>query len=154
VPFSAILQNNMLWSAVLSWTLAQVYKFLTQIIRDRRLDFRMLVAPGGMPSGHSASMMALTTAVGIEIGFDSAAFAVAFVTSMIVMYDAAGIRRSAGQQAVVLNRIVHRLSQGVHEEKVQLSAQELKEILGHTPFQVIVGAAMGIVIALIFCLRG
>lgn len=144
--------NNILWSAVLSWTLAQVIKFLVQLLGHRRIDFRMLVAPGGMPSGHSATMMALTTSVGLDCGFGSAAFAIAFVMSMIVMYDATGIRRSAGKQAAVLNRVVDRLVQSGHE-KSQLSNEELKEILGHTPVQVIVGAAMGIAIALVFHLR-
>lgn len=147
-----LLGNNILWSAVLSWTLAQVIKFLVQLLRHRRIDFRMLVAPGGMPSGHSATMMALTTSVGLDSGFGSAAFAIAFVMSMIVMYDATGIRRSAGKQAAVLNRVVDRLVQSGHE-KSQLSNEELKEILGHTPVQVIVGAAMGIAIALVFHLR-
>jgi len=146
------LGNNILWSAVLSWTLAQVIKFLVQLLGHRRIDFRMLVAPGGMPSGHSATMMALTTSVGLDCGFGSAAFAIAFVMSMIVMYDATGIRRSAGKQAAVLNRVVDRLVQSGHE-KSQLSNEELKEILGHTPVQVIVGAAMGIAIALVFHLR-
>ena len=113
-------------------------------MRQRRLNLRVLAETGGMPSSHSAIVMGLTTAVGRINGLNSAAFAVALIFSFVVMYDAAGVRRAAGRQAAVLNRLVEDL---VHMRGIQ--EDRLRELLGHTPIEVLVGGALGIAVGLV-----
>lgn len=130
--------------ALCSSAAAQLTKFLVALGRDGRVNFKKLVELGGMPSAHSASVAALSTGVALEQGFQSPLFGVTAFYSLMTMYDAAGIRRSAGRQAEVLNRIVDDLQMS---GKVQ--EHRLLELLGHTPFEVIVGAAFGIGFALL-----
>jgi hypothetical protein len=122
---------------------AQLTKFLVTFVREGRVNFKRLVELGGMPSAHSASVAALSTGVALEQGIASPLFGVTAFYSLMTMYDAAGIRRSAGRQAEVLNRIVDdlKITGRVREER-------LLELLGHTPFEVIAGAALGIAFAL------
>ena len=122
---------------------AQITKFLVTLGRDGTVNFKRLVELGGMPSAHSASVAALSTGVGMEQGVASPLFGVTVFYSLMTMYDAAGIRRSAGRQAEVLNRIVDEIK---IEKKVR--EERLLELLGHTPFEVIVGAALGIAFGL------
>ena len=129
---------------LLAWFVAQVAKVVVSSARLRRLNLRVLADPGGMPSSHSAMVMGLTMAVGKHLGWATAPFAIALIFSFVVMYDAAGVRRAAGRQAAVLNRLVEDL---VHMRGVQET--ELRELLGHTPVEVLVGAAIGIGIALL-----
>ena len=129
---------------VVAWAIAQVAKVALSSIRQRRLNLRVLADPGGMPSSHSAIVMGLTTAIGKYSGPTSAAFAIALIFTFVVMYDAAGLRRAAGRQAEVLNRLVEDL---VHMRGVQEA--RLRELLGHTPFEVLVGAVIGLVVGLI-----
>lgn len=130
--------------AILAWAIAQVTKVFLVSMRQRRLNLRVLAETGGMPSSHSAIVTGLTTAVGRINGVDSAPFAVALILSVVVMYDAAGVRRAAGRQAAVLNRLVDDLvsMRGVQEVR-------LRELLGHTPVEVLVGASLGIVVGLL-----
>ena len=129
---------------LVAWLVAQVAKVVIASVRMRRLNLRVLADPGGMPSSHSAICMGLTTAVGKHLGVSTAPFAIALIFSFVVMYDAAGVRRAAGRQAAVLNRLVQDL---VHMRGVQET--ELRELLGHTPVEVLVGAVLGIAIGLI-----
>jgi acid phosphatase family membrane protein YuiD len=131
--------------ALLAWAIAQVLKVIVSSIRRRRLDLRVLAEMGGMPSSHSALVMALTTAVGRGQGVESAAFAIALVFSFVVMYDAQGVRRAVGRQAAVLNRLVEDMvsMRGIQEAR-------LRELLGHTPVEVLVGAALGIAVGFAF----
>lgn len=129
---------------IVAWAIAQVAKVVIASVRVRRLNLRVLADPGGMPSSHSAIVMGLTTAIGKYAGVTSAPFAIALIFSFVVMYDAAGVRRAAGKQAAVLNRLVQDL---VHMRGVQ--EQELRELLGHTPVEVLVGGALGIAVGLI-----
>ena len=133
-----------LLAPLVAWTIAQVAKVLLTSYRQRRLNLRVLAETGGMPSSHSAIVMGLTTAVGKYAGVSSAPFAIALIFTFVVMYDAAGLRRAAGRQAEVLNRLVEDL---VHMRGVQ--EMRLRELLGHTPMEVIVGAAIGLVVGLI-----
>jgi acid phosphatase family membrane protein YuiD len=133
-----------LLAAVTAWAIAQVAKVVLASVRKRRLNLRVLADPGGMPSSHSAIVMGLTTAIGKYAGVSSAAFAIALIFSFVVMYDAAGVRRAAGRQAAVLNRLVQDL---VHMRGVQET--ELRELLGHTPVEVLIGAVLGIAVGLI-----
>ena len=135
---------NYLLAPLVAWTIAQAAKLLLTSYRQRRLNLRVLAETGGMPSSHSAIVMGLTTAVGKYAGITSAPFAIALIFTFVVMYDAAGLRRAAGRQAEVLNRLVEDL---VHMRGVQ--ELRLRELLGHTPFEVIVGAAIGLVVGVI-----
>jgi acid phosphatase family membrane protein YuiD len=130
--------------AVLTSIAVQLWKGFAFWLRYRRLNFRRFVQTGGMPSSHSASVAALTTAVALEEGPLSTVFGVTLFFSLIVMYDAAGLRRAAGHQARLLNKIV------AGHEDVALRKQELFESLGHTPFEVLVGATLGVGAALIW----
>jgi acid phosphatase family membrane protein YuiD len=136
--FDAFFRNETLWSSVLIWSAVQLWKFFSALIFRRRFDPRLLWATGGMPSSHSALVMALAISVGLNAGFDSPLFAVSAVLAIVVMYDAAGVRRAAGKQAQKINLIVEELLNG-HP----LNEDHLRELLGHTPSQVAVGALVG-----------
>lgn len=127
--------------------LVQFAKFVGYAIAYRRLNFTRLVGTGGMPSSHSASVAALSTAIGIREGVGSSIFAVTLFFSLVVMYDAAGLRRAAGLQARVLNRIVE--DQYAHRG---LRPERLSELVGHTPIEVLVGAAIGVLYGLVWYL--
>jgi uncharacterized protein len=133
-----------LLAPLVAWTIAQTAKVIIYSIREHRLNLRVLAVTGGMPSSHSAIVMGMTTAVGKYAGVNSAAFAIALIVSFVVMYDAAGLRRAAGRQAAILNRLVEDLvnMRGVQEAK-------LRELLGHTPVEVLVGAVLGVAVGLI-----
>lgn len=131
-----------LLSGLCAGLIAQLLKFLSRLLLERKLDFRTLVTTGGMPSSHTALVVGLTTSIGLTQGWSSPLFDVSLVFSFIVMYDAAGVRRAAGRQAKVLNEIVSELQ---HDFKV--SFPRLQELLGHTPREVLGGAILGIVVA-------
>jgi len=132
-----------LLTAIIGSLSAQILKLIINYINHKKLDFRILFSTGGMPSSHSASVMSLSMAVGFEEGFKSNLFAICLFFSFIVMYDAAGIRRAAGKQAEILNKIIEDLYAG------RKTDEKLKELLGHTPIEVLVGAIWGIIVALI-----
>ena len=140
--FNELFYNQVLWTAVLSWALAQVLKVVFVFILDRRVDFHRLVGAGGMPSSHSSFVTALALMVGFQAGFNSPLFAVCLVFGMIVMYDASGVRRAAGKQASILNQIIEHWDEGP-----EIQGERLKELLGHTPFEVFAGAILGIIVA-------
>ena len=123
--------------------IAQTIKFSLHLIFDKKIDFRLFTTTGGMPSAHSAFVVGLSTAVGLICGFKSIEFAIAFVNALVVMYDAAGVRRAAGKQAACLNRIM----EDFYKHEIQEIGGRLKELLGHTPHQVFWGAILGIVYA-------
>jgi acid phosphatase family membrane protein YuiD len=133
-----------LLAPLVAWAIAQAAKVILTSVRQRRLNLRVLAETGGMPSSHAAIVMGMTTAVGKYAHVSSAAFAIALIFSFVVMYDAAGLRRAAGRQAAILNRLVEDL---VHMRGMQ--EQKLRELLGHTPVEVVVGAVLGIVVGLI-----
>jgi len=134
-----LLSNKVLVAALTWWGIAQLIKVPIHYAVNRKIDLRLWVSSGGMPSSHSALVCALATGVALQDGLDSPTFAVCIALAMIVMYDAAGVRQAAGRQAAILNTIIDELFQG-HP----ISEQRLKELLGHTRFQVLVGALMGI----------
>ncbi|MEM8721493.1 MAG: divergent PAP2 family protein [Cyanobacteria bacterium P01_G01_bin.39] len=141
-----ILQNRILLVAIIACLSAQGLKLVIDLLRSRRLNVTYLFSPGGMPSAHSALVGALATSVGLTKGLSSAEFAIACLFAIIVMYDAAGVRQAAGKQARILNQIIDELFQDEHN----LNEERLKELLGHTPFQVLVGLSLGISIAMVF----
>jgi len=128
-----------------SWVVAQALKFLIDLIVRGKIDYTRLLGSGGMPSSHSAFVVSLSTVIGIGTGFDSALFGVTLAFSLIVMYDAAGVRRAAGKQAKVLNRMFHH-----NKDKGDFHLEEdLKELIGHTPVEVIAGALLGFAISVL-----
>lgn len=141
-----LFHNYVLNVAVLSWVIAQILKALLTLCLTRKFDPERLIGSGGMPSAHSASVCGLTVAIARSVGFASPEFALAVILSAVVMYDAMGVRRAAGEQAKVLNKILEQ--QSVPEEGTEIQA-ELKEFLGHTPLQVLAGALLGILIAMV-----
>lgn len=140
-----IFSNKILITSVLAWFIAQTIKVVHTLIRDKRVDFTRMFGSGGMPSSHASFTVSLATAIGMEMGFSGVEFALAAAFSIVVMYDATGIRRSAGEQAAILNKIVERFG----KETLQDTGKKLKELLGHTPKQVFAGAILGIFVAII-----
>ena len=135
---------EVLTSLVIANVIAQVLKTIIFAILNKNFDPRMLITTGGMPSSHSSSVTAMATTIGLIEGFDSVLFSLACAFSIVVMYDSAGIRRSAGKQAAVLNKIIHDLAGDEHKIK----HGRLKELLGHSPFEVLTGALLGILVAI------
>ncbi|MBZ8178693.1 MAG: divergent PAP2 family protein [Oscillatoria sp. PMC 1051.18] len=144
--FVKILDNQVLVVSILACLIAQFLKLVIELIRDGKVSLRYLVTTGGMPSAHSALVASLATGVGQTMGWSSPDFAIACLFAVIVMYDAAGVRQAAGKQARILNQIIDEL----FREHKQFNEDRLKELLGHTPFQVIVGLGLGIGISLLF----
>ncbi len=143
-----VFTNKILLIAVLSWFVAQVIKVILTLIKFRELDFTRLFGSGGMPSSHASFTVSLAAAVGFTTGFSSVEFALAAAFAIVVMYDATGVRRSAGEQAKILNQIVETMK----NDKISDTGKKLKELLGHTPIQVFAGAVLGAFIACIFYL--
>ena len=143
---SDIFLNKILQVAILSWFIAQAIKVIITLIKDRRFDFTRMFGSGGMPSSHASFTVSLATAVGFETSFSSVEFALAAAFAMVVMYDATGVRRSAGEQAKILNKIV----ESMRYKNSSQTGKKLKELLGHTPVEVFAGAVLGIIVAIIF----
>lgn len=122
---------------------AQVLKFILHLIFERKVNFKIFTTTGGMPSSHSAAVVGLSTSVGFIAGFDSISFAISTGYALIVMYDAAGLRRASGKMAVCLNKIMD----DFYKHDVQSVGGKLKELLGHTPVEVFAGAALGVLYA-------
>jgi acid phosphatase family membrane protein YuiD len=137
-----ILLNKSLICVLVSWAVAQLLKFLIASLKEKQGDIRKLISTGGMPSSHSAGVSALATSVGILNGFDSIAFAITSVFGLIVMFDAQSVRRAAGEQAEILNKIINDFY-----NKKNISKIPIRELLGHTPVEVLVGGILGIVIS-------
>lgn len=146
---AGLFSNYALNVSLLSWATAQVIKTILNFITTKKFDPERLVGAGGMPSAHSASMCSLTIAVAKTAGFTSPLFAVAFMISAVVMYDAMGVRRAAGEHARIINLIVKKNRQQGGQSFIPANKEQLKEFLGHTPLEVLGGAMLGILIATI-----
>ena len=140
--FSEIFSNKVLGISIFACFLAQFIKIFTG--QEKRIDLSRIFTSGGMPSSHSSFVTSLSTLVGLERGFGSTEFAVVLVFSLIIMYDASGVRRAVGKQATILNQIVDDIHHGKH-----IKQDKLKELVGHTPFEVWMGVLLGIVVALV-----
>ena len=136
--------NHVIYASLCAWAVAQVLKTIIALVKNRKLDLHVLTAPGGMPSSHSAIVCALASSLALTEGFSSPVFAVSVVLAAVVMYDAAGLRRSMGNQAAVLNRIVRELKE--HRPLADFG-HDLRELLGHTGVEVIIGGLLGIGVA-------
>lgn len=140
--FAALLNNTHIWIAAFACLSAQGIKVLIDYGRSKKMNTALFFGTGGMPSSHSALVVAMTTSVGTVEGLHSPFFAIALIFAIIVMYDAAGVRRAAGKHAEVINTLVDRLKNiGINPDK------KLKELLGHSPIEVVAGALWGILVA-------
>lgn len=142
--FNQIIHNKCLTVPIILWCVAQVSKLFLELIINKKINFKRLVGAGGMPSSHSAIVCALASCIGKAYGFDSGVFAISLIFAFVVMYDACGVRRAAGKQAGILNKILD--TPGMSTVEVQ---EKLIEALGHTPIQVFVGAFIGFVVGYI-----
>jgi hypothetical protein len=142
--FAQLLANKPLWAGFWAWTIAQVIKPPLYRVTHGEWNWGLVISAGGMPSSHSALVIGTTIAIGLHDGFDTSVFALAWVIAMIVIYDATGVRRQAGDHARILNLMIDELFTG-HP----LAEKELKERLGHTPREVVGGMLLGIVMAFV-----
>lgn len=141
----AVYQNKALWVTLLSWFVAQGSKILLGTVNEKRFNFYWLLGTGGMPSSHSAATTALAVCIGKELGFNSPLFTLATIFALVTMFDAQTWRRSIGVQARILNRMM-----GDIQENKKIEDDRLRELVGHTPIEVLVGALIGLLIPLIF----
>jgi len=139
----ALLQNHVLLTGMAGWFLAQVLKIPVDCIRERRWNWALFFAAGGMPSSHSCLVTSTAMAVGLHYGFDSPLFAIAVALAMVVVYDATGVRRQAGMQAQKINVLVEELLKG-HA----INEQHLREVIGHTPLEALGGVLLGLTVAI------
>ncbi|MDQ7095800.1 divergent PAP2 family protein [Desulfosporosinus sp. PR] len=142
--FPGIFYNAILVSAVTAWLVAQLLKVAVSLFVARKLNPQLIFSSGGFPSSHSAAVSALALGIGKYYGWNSPIFAVSAVYGMVVLYDAAGVRRAAGKQAEVLNQLVERLYQGS-----DFAQERLKELIGHTPLEVFGGVIVGVIVGLL-----
>ena len=143
--FMMFVTNKYIYVPIILWFCIQSFKLIYDLCTTKKINFKRIIGAGGMPSSHSAIVIALATLIGKNLGVDSPIFAITLIFAFIVMYDACGVRRAAGKQAKVLNEIVN--TRGLSNLKVQ---EKLQEALGHTPIQVFVGALIGLIAGLIF----
>lgn len=142
--FSQIVNNKIFVTTLSAWLITQTIKVVIGVVRQKRFDFRWFVGTGGMPSSHAAGASCLAAAIGMEYGFDSVSFALAASFAIVVMFDAQGVRRATGKQAHILNKITEDIYwQG------RVGEGRLRELVGHTPFEVIVGFLVGIAVAIL-----
>jgi hypothetical protein len=139
-----IIRNKIFMTTLAAWVIAQAVKVTIGIIRQKRIDFRWFVGTGGMPSSHAAGASCLATAIGLEHGFNSVYFALAASFMIVVTFDAQGVRRATGKQARILNKITEDIYWRGRIDEVRL-----RELIGHTPIEVIVGILLGIIIAMV-----
>ena len=143
--FTQIVSNKILMITFLVWAIAQCTKVVLGVITERRFNFKWFIGTGGMPSSHAAGAAALATSCGLQKGFSSLEFALAAVFALVTMFDAQGVRRSTGQQAEILNKILDDMYW-----KGKIESEKLRELIGHTPVQVFFGMVLGISLAVIF----
>jgi hypothetical protein len=141
--FVLLFQNPILITAVAAWFSAQTLKIIVVMVLTKKIDFKRFISAGGMPSSHSALVTSMATAIGKIEGWSSPITALAVVVALIVMYDAAGVRRSAGKQAEVINKIIEEF---LRPQRL-IKEERLKELIGHTPTEVFAGGILGIIIA-------
>jgi len=137
-----MLHNYVLIAGLIAWSLAQLMKVPLEYLRTHRWNWALLIAPGGMPSSHTALMVGISHAIGLFDGYNTSLFALSVAVSMVVIYDATNIRRQAGKHAELINAMIRDLAAG-HP----LKEEQLREVLGHTPLEVVGGFLLGIVIA-------
>ncbi len=154
--FLDFFNNNVLLVALIGWFSSQVIKTILNACVNKKISFERLIGDGGMPSGHSATVCSAAAMCGWTYGLNSAVFGIAFVLAIIVMHDASGVRREAGKQATTIKEMAETVNQVLEESEEnidadKINADKLKELIGHTPLQVVAGAVLGVVVTVIFC---
>ncbi len=144
--FIQIINNKPLLSIIVAWAITQALKVFINVRKEKRFDFRWFIGPGGMPSVHTAGVVALATAIGISEGIGSGLFAISVILALTVVFDAQVVRRNFGYQAQALNKII----EDIYSRR-EIKEERLKELLGHTPMEVIVGGLLGFIIAVMIC---
>lgn len=142
--FTQLIKNKIFLTTLSAWVIAQLIKVTIGVIREKSFDFRWFVGTGGMPSSHAAGASCLATAIGLEYGFSSVHFALAASFALVVMFDAQGVRRASGKQARILNKI----SEDIYWQG-RISEGRLRELIGHTPIEVIIGFLLGVIVAIL-----
>jgi hypothetical protein len=137
-----IIKNKIFMTTLSAWIIAQIIKVTIGVVKEKKFDFRWLVGTGGMPSSHAAGASCLSAAIGLEYGFNSVYFALAASFAIVVMFDAQGVRRASGRQARILNKIM----EDIYWQK-RIHDNQLRELIGHTPIEVIAGFLLGVAIA-------
>ena len=150
--FEEIIKNHVLWASIISWGISQVFKIITNLLIDKKFDPGRIFGDGGMPSGHSATVMCLAIMCGWYAGFNSITFAVSMILAVIVMHDAMGVRREAGKQAASIKELAEAVNNAFLGENKEIRTENLKVLVGHTPLQVALGALTGFTVALIYIL--
>ena len=143
--FMGFIQNKFIYVPVLLWFGIQLFKLIYDLVTTKKFNFKRILGAGGMPSSHSAVVTGLATLIGKYEGVDTPIFALSVIVAFVVMYDACGVRRAAGKQAVLLNKLIE--TPGLTGMQV---SEKLVEVLGHTPVQVFVGALIGLIAGLVF----
>lgn len=138
----SIFHNYVLIAALIAWGIASVIKVPIEYLQTHKWNWALFVQAGGMPSSHTALVVGITHGIGLSVGFDSALFALAFAMTMVVIYDATGIRRQAGKHAELINAMINDMAAGN-----SLKEEQLREVLGHTPLEVLGGFLLGLVVA-------
>ena len=142
--------NPCLLIPIFAWFTAQTLKIIINLFVNKEFRIERLWGDGGMPSGHSATVSSLATMCGITCGFDSPTFALSFIFAVVVMHDAVGVRREAGKQAVTLKKLAALVNGAISDPDKRIRTEKLKVLVGHTPLQMVVGAVIGIAIALTY----
>ena len=143
--FLQMSRNRILLITLAVWVIGQGIKIFTNLLRGKRFNFRWLLGTGGMPSSHAAGVAALATSCGLEYGFQSGLFALATIFAMVTMFDAQGVRRSTGEQAEIRNKVIDDM---YWHKRVEVG--RIREFVGHTPIQVLVGSLLGMGLAILF----
>jgi acid phosphatase family membrane protein YuiD len=149
-----LFNNYIIWAALFGWFTAQIIKVIINLVVHKKFLVERLFGDGGMPSGHSATVCAMTVMCGWCEGFNSAAFAIALILAIIVMHDAMGVRREAGKHAVSILYVFELLGELFTEQDKIKHDEKLKTLVGHTPLQVVLGAVVGLVVATLFIIIG
>lgn len=137
-------QNRILGVTLIAWFIAQFIKVVIGFYREKRFNFKWFIGTGGMPSSHACGVTAMAVCVGLQFGFDSAFFAMAAVFALVTMFDAQGVRYATGRQARALNKLVDEIYSTGH-----IQEERLKELIGHTPIQVLIGFLLGLILAVL-----
>jgi len=148
----AFLTNEVFIVPACAWLIVQVVKATINFIHTKSFSPARLFGEGGMPSGHSATVCALTVMCGVSYGFGSASFGIAFILAAIVMHDALGVRQETGKQGEVIIELAKKYNEGISDDSEKIKTDKLKTLCGHTPLQVVVGASVGILIAVFYSL--
>ncbi len=146
IEFWKIVESPVFITALISWFLAQFLKIFTSYPEEKKLKFSMFFSSSGMPSSHTSVIMSATSTIGLLQGFDTPIFALAMIFSAIVMYDAAGVRYETGKQATIINFLMEEI-----REHKEFHVEKLKELIGHRPIEVLMGALLGIAVAVVYC---